>query len=360
MTEEVKANTTTANTTVLADPPAIIMQSDSVPGNHDAPVISVVHEPVSEAVLKASTNTAHTIVDAPIEVVYAEAPTPKAPVPEIVEVLPEYFTKFIDTKTPASAFEKNTGEIVVVDHGKWVGYDGPVYATSANTTSLAPVVPPGTTFLKREDDDQDWYQYSRTAKNFGPASLFATVRLKDDNWIVQAVFDDRSRLWPANMRAIEIQGFNGSLDKVHKNFEGLIYNPRNLTMTPVPEVPIDLAAVAKDTRRQYEEGGLSVNGMAIATDRDSQAMITQAVVSYSLNPGLKINWKLPDGTFMPLTQDIVVQMAMITMGHVQRCFDTESQVLDNIAKDIIKTPEDVEAFFKASIPTVINTTPASA
>jgi hypothetical protein len=336
MTEEVQANTvanTVSSNTTVDDTP-IDMTIDLPPKG--------------------------TIVDEPLKPSLAEPPVPKSVLPKYVEVRPEYFTKFIDTKTPASAFAKNTGEIVVVDHGVWVGYDGPVYAPSANTSAYAPAVPPGTTFLMREADNQDWYQYSRTKENFGPASLFATVRLKGDNWIVQAVFDDRSRLWPANMRCIEIQGFNGSLDKVHKNFEGLIFNLTTKTMTPVPEVPVDLADVAKTVRRQYEEGGLTVNGMGIATDRDSQAMITQAVVSYSLNPGLKINWKLPNGTFMSLTLEIVTQMAMITMSHVQRCFDTESQVLDLINNKTITTADQVNEYFKTSIPTVINTPSPSA
>jgi hypothetical protein len=303
----------------------------------------------------AITSGKGTIVDKPLPLSLAEVPTPKSPAPKTVEVWPKYFTTYIDTKTPASAFTNNSGKIVVVDHGDWTEYPGPIYAPAANNVAYSPVVPPGTMFLKRDTDNKDWYQYSRDAENFGSASLFATCRIKNDKLVVQAVFDDRSRLWPLNMRVVEIQGYTGSLEKVHKNFEQQIYDPVTKTLSPIPVPPIDLAAVAKDTRRQYEESGLTVNGMGIATDRDSQAMITQAVVSYSLNPGLKINWKLPDGTFMPLTQDVVVQMAMITMSHVQRCFDTESTALDNIKSGVITTPEQIADFFKASIPTVINT-----
>ncbi|WP_313489194.1 DUF4376 domain-containing protein [Stutzerimonas nitrititolerans] len=83
-------------------------------------------------------------------------------------------------------------------------------------------------------------------------------------------------------------------------------------------------------RWQAETGGITVNGIAIDTGRDSQALITGAAVSAMLDPSYALRWKTPDG-FVDLTGDQVIGVATAVRAHVQAAFDREAELLDSLA-----------------------------
>lgn len=90
-----------------------------------------------------------------------------------------------------------------------------------------------------------------------------------------------------------------------------------------------VAAIAA-RRWQAETAGITVNGIAIDTGRDSQALITGAAVSAMLDPGYSVRWKTPAG-FIDLQGQQIIAMATAVRAHVQAAFDREAELLDALA-----------------------------
>ena len=82
-------------------------------------------------------------------------------------------------------------------------------------------------------------------------------------------------------------------------------------------------AELKAYRRTKEEAGINLNGVEIATDRESQAMIGNAVAGLRLKPeGSTVNWKAENGTFV-LDLATLEAIAGAVFDHVQACFNDE-------------------------------------
>lgn len=79
-------------------------------------------------------------------------------------------------------------------------------------------------------------------------------------------------------------------------------------------------------RFQAEKAGISVSGMAVATDRDSQALITGAALAASLDDTYTCNWKTGE-TFVLLDSKTLLAIAKTVRAHVQACFDREAELL---------------------------------
>lgn len=79
-------------------------------------------------------------------------------------------------------------------------------------------------------------------------------------------------------------------------------------------------------RYQAESAGILINGMAVATDRDSQALITGAALAASLDDTYTCNWKTGEG-FVLLDAKTLLVIAKTVRAHVQACFDREAELL---------------------------------
>lgn len=86
-----------------------------------------------------------------------------------------------------------------------------------------------------------------------------------------------------------------------------------------------VAAIAA-RRWEAETTGIKVNGIAIDTGRDSQALITGAAVSAMLDPAYSVRWKTPTG-FIDLEGQQIIAMAAAVRAHVQAAFDREAELL---------------------------------
>ena len=118
-------------------------------------------------------------------------------------------------------------------------------------------------------------------------------------------------------------------------------------MLPPPTVlPIDLAAYAADARWRRETGGVVVDGTAIGTDRESQAMLAGAHAYVVATPGATITWKSENG-FVMLDAAAVTALAAAVGAHVQACFAAEAAVVAAIAAGTITTPAEIDAAFAA-------------
>lgn len=79
-------------------------------------------------------------------------------------------------------------------------------------------------------------------------------------------------------------------------------------------------------RYQAETAGIILNGKAIDTGRDSQALVTGAAVAAMLDPNYSCQWKTAGG-FIELTAQQILAIATAMRAHVQACFNREAELL---------------------------------
>ncbi|MFS2157125.1 DUF4376 domain-containing protein [Pseudomonas sp. Pseusp122] len=105
-----------------------------------------------------------------------------------------------------------------------------------------------------------------------------------------------------------------------------------LSAAPVPpSLPIpDWSTLIAACRYQVETSGITVNTMPIATDRDSQGLITGAAVAALLDSDYSLNWKTSAG-FIELSAVQILSLASAVRAHVQASFDREAQLLAAVA-----------------------------
>lgn len=93
-------------------------------------------------------------------------------------------------------------------------------------------------------------------------------------------------------------------------------------------------------RYAKEIAGVDINGVSVATDRDSQALITGAALAAMIDSDYSLNWKTENG-FIHLTASEIVAVAQAVRAHVQSCFDREGELVALV--DAAQTAEDLNA-----------------
>jgi len=81
--------------------------------------------------------------------------------------------------------------------------------------------------------------------------------------------------------------------------------------------------------------------LGIKTDRESQALLTGAVLQAFIDPTYSLNWKTVDGTFVELGYAEIMAVGTVVRTHVQDQFNKESEIRDKI--DACTTVEEVAA-----------------
>ncbi len=82
-------------------------------------------------------------------------------------------------------------------------------------------------------------------------------------------------------------------------------------------------------RWKEETGGITLNGVDIATDRGSQALLAGAVLKAQDDPGYVVNWKAKNGWFQ-IDAATLTAIADAVRAHVQACFDKERELQEKI------------------------------
>ena len=87
------------------------------------------------------------------------------------------------------------------------------------------------------------------------------------------------------------------------------------------------------TRYEHETGGTTVDGMQVATDRQSQALITGAFSSakdaQESGEAWSIRWKSAGG-WVELDADQMISVGRAVRAHVQACFDREKELTEAV------------------------------
>lgn len=94
-------------------------------------------------------------------------------------------------------------------------------------------------------------------------------------------------------------------------------------------------------RYAAETGGCTVDGVTIATDRGSQALLTAAVVTARLDPEFSTRWKCADGHFVMLDAMQLRAIGDAVTAHIEGCFAREGDLCELI--DAAETAEDLAA-----------------
>lgn len=91
------------------------------------------------------------------------------------------------------------------------------------------------------------------------------------------------------------------------------------------ELALTKTAIAA-RRFKAETQGITVNGFAINTERESQNLITGAALSAYMDANYICRWKTPTG-FVDLDAATLISVAQAMRQHVQDCFDREDELL---------------------------------
>lgn len=145
----------------------------------------------------------------------------------------------------------------------------------------------------------------------------------------------------------------GTVDPIFSEVEtavGQVFAPGDLPplgeSVPVPATTLDAAKAAKKKevaawRYRAEVGGVTVNGVRVLTDRESQAQLTGALFSLQANLLPSINWKSANGAFVSLSLPETQAIAQAVAQHVQSSFDAEMAYRAQI--DACTTVAEVQA-----------------
>lgn len=129
------------------------------------------------------------------------------------------------------------------------------------------------------------------------------------------------------------------------NFKVSMDALRNSLASALPTANLDLLAYAASKRYLKEVGGLSFNGIVIATDDRSKLMIMGARMRAMSNPDNIEQWAAGDGNVYPLNAATVVMISDAVAAHVSNCFVIYDVVKADIVSGAITTQAQVDAAF---------------
>lgn len=100
----------------------------------------------------------------------------------------------------------------------------------------------------------------------------------------------------------------------------------SIVLNALTDVDPDYPALIASIRYDHETAGISVNGVRISTDRESQALVTGAALSAILDSSYVCTWKALDGPVQVDARQLLA-LAAAVRTHVQACFDRECELL---------------------------------
>ncbi len=111
-------------------------------------------------------------------------------------------------------------------------------------------------------------------------------------------------------------------------------------------VIVRLKNYAAAVRFNKEVGGITFNGAAVPSDRETQAKFVSAAVMAQLNPSITFEWKT-DGGFLSLNAEQLIAVATAVGTHVQACFNVEATLSAGITAGMVTTNAQIDTAFAA-------------
>jgi hypothetical protein len=126
-------------------------------------------------------------------------------------------------------------------------------------------------------------------------------------------------------------------------FDNIIEPGQLFTALPTPLTDADRnikLAELTDARYAAETGGITLNGITVRTDRESQAMLNGAYTTCQMNPDAIIDWKGVNG-WVQLDASAITAIAQAVSAHVQSCFTRERLLAEQVT--VAETAAELEA-----------------
>ena len=111
----------------------------------------------------------------------------------------------------------------------------------------------------------------------------------------------------------------------------------------LPPGKAELASYARDRRWQAEIAGITVGGVAIATDDRSKTMILGARLAAQSDPGWSTIWQGADGNAYPVNATAIIAISDAVQAHVSATFVALANVLTAIEAGTTATFAEVDA-----------------
>lgn len=109
-----------------------------------------------------------------------------------------------------------------------------------------------------------------------------------------------------------------------------------------------LKAALNTHRYNVEVGGITVGGVPVQTDRESRANLIAARIKASEDALYTVKWKTSNG-FVTLDATTITAAADAVADHVQLCYATEADIIDDIDAGLLTTEAGVIAAFDAVV-----------
>lgn len=187
-------------------------------------------------------------------------------------------------------------------------------------------------------DPRDWYWQADDGRVFGSArgALIPGDAAADEAFAGWGVDGALPTVWPRDDAGAQTDAALAA-----------VLAPYGLSAAIDPR-PVDLFAYAKAKRDATEAAGITVNGVAIASDTDSQNRVNNAYNGMLVSGVTAIPFKSGSG-FVTLTLDQVKAIGAALFAHTQACFSAEDQVDAALSASppAITTAAEVDAVFAA-------------
>jgi hypothetical protein len=133
------------------------------------------------------------------------------------------------------------------------------------------------------------------------------------------------------------------------NYDGANLNGPDLAIDRVSA--LDLASLRKESLLAYaaarryavETASVVMNGVSIATDRQSQAMLSAAYNMAQADADFSTMWKGSDGSFAALSAAQIIAIAQAVGAFVASCFAAEAAAVVKINAGTITTKAEIDA-----------------
>jgi hypothetical protein len=175
---------------------------------------------------------------------------------------------------------------------------------------------------------QDWYWFAEDGRVYSSKRM-AVVGQDDAGWLAAKAAKQASN-WPRDESGNQtVAAMVAALAE------------RDIGVDP----KVHLYKHSADARWRMETRGVTVAGMSIPTDRESQALINGGVTFVQLHPSETVKWKTGNGTHVTLNATQVIAIGDAVAAHVQTAFAKEAEVSAQIASGAITTREQIEAAY---------------
>lgn len=156
---------------------------------------------------------------------------------------------------------------------------------------------------------------------------------------------------PANYDLVKIAAAAGQPDPEMRSYHDGVFEVQGVAQKDLDaalaaydhqtETSKKQAGLIADARYRAETAGLTVNGIAVYTDRTTQNKLTAAALRASRDPSYTVDWKCSDGSFITLTAAQIIEVADAVGDYVQACYSREAELLTAVA-DGSYTPDLLE------------------